>query len=234
MIGFRDRPMYGKGMKPFFFGLLRPRECMVPTLRGWLLILLVTAGVGWAAASQLYSFLAVNAPVEGGALVIEGWAPDYAYSIAITEFKRRHCDKLYVTGGPVDRGSLLSEYKTYAEVGDMVLLRMGMNRESVEAVPAPGVRMDRTYASALALRDRFQSENKNITKINVISLGVHARRSRLLFEKAFGRDLKIGIIALEDQDYDPARWWAYSTGVRSVVDELVAYCYARFLFFKGS
>ena len=61
-------------------------------------------------------------------------------------------------------------------------------------------------------------------------MGPHARRSRLLFEKAFGRDTRVGIIALEDRDYDPAHWWKSSQGVRTVTDELIAYGYARLLF----
>ena len=33
-----------------------------------------------------------------------------------------------------------------------------------------------------------------------------------------------------DRDYDPRHWWKSSQGVRSVLDEMIAYGYARFLF----
>jgi len=33
-----------------------------------------------------------------------------------------------------------------------------------------------------------------------------------------------------DKDYDPERWWRYSAGVRGVIDESVAYIYAKFFF----
>lgn len=222
--------MYEGVMKPFFFGLLRFRMCPVPTWRGWLLFFLVVTPVALFGVNHVHSFLAVNDPLEGGILVIEGWSPDYAFADAITEFKRHSFDKLYVVGGPIERGVPLSEYRTYAELGSAMLLRMGMKPESVLAVPAKRVRKDRTYASALALSDLLRNENRNPKVINLISTGLHARRSRLMFQKAFGSGTKIGIIAMQDQNYNPARWWEYSQGVRSVIDELLAYIYARLFF----
>ena len=41
---------------------------------------------------------------------------------------------------------------------------------------------------------------------------------------------RIGGVALQDVQYDPARWWAASEGVRSVLSEGIAYLYARLLF----
>jgi hypothetical protein len=51
-----------------------------------------------------------------------------------------------------------------------------------------------------------------------------------LYEKAFGAGTVIGVIAVPDREYEPQRWWASSSGVRDVVDEAVAYLYARFIF----
>ncbi|MGA2556129.1 MAG: hypothetical protein ABSG04_07630, partial [Verrucomicrobiota bacterium] len=58
----------------------------------------------------------------------------------------------------------------------------------------------------------------------------HARRSRLLFQKACGDDTKVGVIALDDVGYDPTHWWRTSEGVREVVGEGIAYLYARIVF----
>jgi hypothetical protein len=219
-------------MKPHqpFWGLLRRRECLLPTWRGWLLLLLAGLFLTTGAVRKVQSFLAVTDPVRGGALVVEGWAPDYALEEVITEFRRHHYTKLYVVGVPLEQGAPLSEYKTFAELGAATLLKLGLDRDSIQAVPTPAVRRDRTYASALVLKQWLQQHNAVPAELNLISLGVHARRSRLLFEKAFGRDSRVGIIALENRDYDPAHWWQYSQGVRAVTDELFAYVYARLLF----
>ncbi len=68
------------------------------------------------------------------------------------------------------------------------------------------------------------------TSLNLMTMSDHSRRSRLLFRKALGRDYHVGIISIESQDYDPNRWWKSSEGVRTVVGEIIAYGYARFLF----
>ena len=218
---------------PRYWGLLRRRSCWAPTLRGWLL-LLIFAGVplifGFRNAAM---FLAVNDPVPDGVLVMEGWSPDYAMQTAIAEFKRNPDHKLYVVGGPLQQGMPLSEYKTEAEIGAAILLRMGMSKEAVQAVPAPYVRKDRTYTAAVALQDWFRQHGGAPTAINLISLGAHARRSRLMFEKAFGAGTRVGVINVEDRDFDPRHWWASSQGVRTVLDEMIAYGYARFLFFPS-
>jgi hypothetical protein len=108
-----------------------------------------------------------------------------------------------------------------------------MDPASVQVVPAPPVRQDRTYASALVLKQWLQQHNAMPAEFNLISVGPHARRSRLLFEKAFGPEVRVGVIALENQDYDPQHWWKSSQGFRTVTDEIIAYAYARLLFHPG-
>jgi len=46
----------------------------------------------------------------------------------------------------------------------------------------------------------------------------------------FEKESEIGVIAVPDRDYDAKRWWSSSEGVRDVIDELVAYVYARLIF----
>jgi hypothetical protein len=85
----------------------------------------------------------------------------------------------------------------------------------------------------MALRNWFIQHGGAPKAINLISVGAHARRSRLLFEKAFGGDTRVGVIAVEDRSYDGSHWWKSSAGVRAVLDEMITYSYARFLFFPS-
>jgi len=174
-----------------------------------------------------YSFLAVNDPVYNGALVVEGWLPDYALQQAITEFRRDHYRKIFVTGGPLEHGAPLSEYRTFAELGAATLVRLGADTNAVQAVPAAKVRVDRTYASAVALKMWLDQHGVGETNFNVISVGPHSRRSRMLFEKAMGSGCRVGVTTIENEDYDARRWWESSAGVRTVIDEMIAYWYAR-------
>jgi hypothetical protein len=213
-----------------FWGLLRRRHCLVPTWRGWLILWLAMMVACALAVRAVHPFLAVTDPVPGEALVAEGWMPDYAIQQVIEEFRHNRYDALYVTGGPIEHGERLSEFKTYAEFGAAVIERFGLPTNVVQAVPAPMVRQDRTFAAALALKHWLHRHGTIPAKINVISTGAHARRTRLLFEKAFGKSALIGIIAVDEQRYDPKHWWKTSNGFRDVVSETVAYVYARFLF----
>ena len=183
-----------------------------------------------AALLGIHPFLAVSEPVGGGPLVVEGWLPDFAFQAAAAEFRRNQHEKIYVTGTPVEKGSYLLKYETFAQVGAATLLQIGLSNDVVQAVPAPAVRQDRTYASAVALRQWLQGHGLQPARLDVVSGGAHARRTRLLFEKAMGPGVKVGIIAVEPQEYDPKRWWGSSAGFRTVTAEMVAYLYARFLF----
>jgi len=216
----------------FCCGLFRRRSVIVPTFRGCLVFLLGLAVLLVLVIRTIHPFLAVNAPVAGGVLVIEGWAPDYALEAAAEQFKRDHYDKLFVTGGPLEWGSPLSEYKTTADVSAATLLKLGLSSNSVQAVPGPLVRRDRTYSSAVALKKWFEDHGTIPSKVNLLTVGPHARRSRLMFEKAFGKGVAVGVTALPVRDYDPARWYRSSQGFRVVTGEAMAYGYAR-LFFRA-
>jgi hypothetical protein len=211
-------------------GLFCRRQCLVPTWRGWLALLIAAAAGFVVAVRTVQPFLAVNAPVTGGLLVVEGWMPDFALKEAMAEFGRNRYSAVFVTGGPMDAGAPLSEYGTYAELGAATIEKLGLGNHAVQPVPAPEVRQDRTFASALALRRWLREHGIASAKLNVISKGAHARRTRLLYEKAFGNGSEIGVIAVPDPGYDAKRWWASSKGFRDVIDETLAYVYARLIF----
>jgi hypothetical protein len=45
----------------------------------------------------------------------------------------------------------------------------------------------------------------------------------MMYQQALPKNFGVGIIALEDLDYDPKRWWRTSAGIRSVITESAAY-----------
>jgi len=211
-------------------GFLRRRQCLRPTLRGWLVLLVAFAACAFVGLREIGRFLAVNDPVPGGVLVVEGWVPDYALEAAMAEFNRNHYEKLIVTGVPLEHGAPLSEYENYAHLGAAVLLKLGLSTNVVQAVPTPAVRRDRTYAMARTLKHWLRENGLSPTQVNLMTVGPHSRRSRLLFEKALGKDFAVGVMAIPCRDFDLAHWWRSSQGVRIVLGETLAYAYARFLF----
>ena len=215
--------------KPFL-GLLQRRQCIVPTWRGWLLLLLAIGVAGMITVRGIYGFLAINDPLPGGTLVIEGWSPDYVIEGAVNEFRKSHYERICLTGGPIEFGNPMIEHKTYAEYAKAMCLKLGLPAEALNAIPAPAVEKDRSYASAVALRQWLREHGVTDGKINIAGNGAHSRRTRLVYEKAMGSAVKIGISNVEEFTFDPKRWWASSQGFRIVLDETIAYIYARFFF----
>jgi hypothetical protein len=195
-----------------------------------LLIALIAGALAVAVVRGAYVFLSVEDPAPGGILVAEGWAPDYVLAEVVAEFRRNHYDAIFVTGIPLEQGTPLSEYKTFAELGAAVLIRLGADPRIVHAIPSPPVTQDRTYASALALRAGIRERGLAMDKVNIFSLGAHSRRTRMLYEKAFGPSTRVGVVAVRHRDFEPDRWWRTSQGFRIITAEFIAYFYARCLF----
>jgi hypothetical protein len=169
-------------------------------------------------------------PESVDVLIVEGWLPDYALKQAYREFTDDSYQYLLTTGGPLEVGSHLSEYDNYAQLAGTTLLVMGLNPDKLIVLAAPDVQKDRTYESAMAVQRWLNKSTLAPTNFNVITEGTHARRSRLLYAAALGENRNVGVISVENRDYNPRRWWVSSDGVKEVIMEMVAYLYARFLF----
>ena len=208
-------------------GMFVRRERWGVSGRGWLALALVVVVVVWFGFANIYRFLAVADPVKANTLVVEGWVHPYAVRLAASEFRNGRYDRIFTTGGPVvGLGGYVNDYQTSASVGAGLLRKMGVPQNMVQMVPSHVNGRDRTYSSALALRDWFREHNMQVTSMNVVTESTHARRTRMLFQKAFGGQVAIGVIGVPSPDYDPKNWWRYSEGVRDVIDESVAYLYA--------
>ncbi|HRY46604.1 MAG TPA: hypothetical protein P5186_01035 [Candidatus Paceibacterota bacterium] len=213
--------------------LFRRRVCWTLTLPGKLLFLVIL-GLGLVLFLRTaHGFLAITSPNRGSLLVVDGWSPNYTMRQAAEEFREGCYDRMLVVRAvyeglnPYESGRYSGEYLV------RLLIAHGVPQNSVSILICPAVCKDRTYHSSLALKHWLTKTGLSIDSLDVATLGPHARRSRLLCQKAMGDRIKVGIIALEDRYYDPSRWWTSSEGVQEVLGELIAYCYARFLFFPS-
>jgi hypothetical protein len=217
------------------WGLLVRKERWGLSWRGWLIVFTGVLLTFYLFLFRVYPFLAVTHRVDTNILVVEGWVREYAIRAAVQEFRRGSYQRVLTTGGPVEgSGGYVNDYQTEASVGTELLTKNGLPIESVEMVPSRVMNRDRTYGSAVALRNWFHGHNLVVRSLNVLTEDVHARRSRLLFQEALGRDIKVGIIAVPNPDYDSRHWWHYSAGVKGVSSETIAYVYAKFLFYPES
>jgi uncharacterized SAM-binding protein YcdF (DUF218 family) len=181
---------------------------------------------------RIYPFLAVTHRVNTHVLVVEGWIHEYAIRSAFREFQGHRYERIFTTGGPVvGSGGYINDFQTSASVGAGLLQKCGLPAERLQMVPSHVMDRDRTYSSAIALRDWFREHNMPVSSIEVVTEDLHARRTRLLFQKALGDKIAVGVIAIPNPDYDAKHWWRYSAGVKEVISEAAAYAYAKLLFY---
>ena len=178
---------------------------------------------------MLPAFLSPNRPLNAPVLVIEGWASEHGLRHALALEKEHHYQLVVVTGGPIEKGMNISSYETYANLGATRLRELGFPNTNIVALPSPKVPKDRTYHGALMLKDYLRA-NTSVREADLLGAGVHGRRSWMLFNMACAPDIKVGVIADVDEEFDMKSWWRTSYGVRGVLNELIGYLYARLVF----
>ena len=220
------------GAKPdrALWGLLRRRWIVMPTWRGWLLLGTIAVFLLGGCVRGLYPFLAAHAPSRTDVLVTEGWIPENGLKEVAAAFQRDHCRKIYLTGCPIEKGADFLPARTVPDLMAMSLLKLGLTSNDLVVVAASDARQDRTIAAARALRQRWSDRQGAPQRVNLMVVGPHARRARLLFEKVLGDGVEVGVVAVPPSDYNPRRWWRYSAGFRTVTSELIGYIFARFFF----
>ena len=202
--------------------LFRRREMLWPTAAGWLLLIVLPAVIGFLMVQRAHDFLAVTSPAEGATLlVVEGWLSEQELDAATAIFQAGGYTGLAVTGGPIEDWATLHGYASFAERAADYLRRRGPPPAQVVAVPAPASAQDRTFLTAVALRDWLDRAGRNDFAIDVVSSGTHARRTRRLFRAALGPSVAIGILAVRPSGYDADRWWHSSAGAKAVLGETI-------------
>ena len=213
------------------WGLVYRKERWSLSWRGRLILAFALLLAGALLLKGVYPFLATTHRVDPDILVVEGWVHEYAIRAAVEEFRSNSYQRVFATGGPVEgTGGYVNDYNTAASVGADLLRKNGLPNESVQMVSSRVMDRDRTYGSAVALRNWFREHNVSVHGINVVTEDLHARRSRLLFQKALGDNITVGVIAVPNPDYDVRHWWRYSEGVKEIISETAAYLYAKLLF----
>jgi len=212
------------------WGVFDRKERWSLSWRGRLILISALLLVGALVFRGVYPFLATNHRIDTDVLVVEGWIHKYAIRAAADEFRSGAYRRVFTTGGPVvGTGGYIDDFQTSASVGADLLRKAGVPDESLRMVPSRTMDWDRTYSAAIALRDWIQQHEPSVRRINVVTEDTHARRTRLLFQKALGKNVQVGIIAVPNPDYPANRWWRYSEGLKDVVSESAAYLHARLL-----
>jgi hypothetical protein len=211
--------------------LFRRRERWTFTALGWLFLALAASGLFALVGRYAYPFLAPEERVGGPLLVVEGWIAPEELDAVIELFRHGRYERIVTTGGPVPAWLAQLDYLSHAVLARDYLVRHGLPREAVTAVSAPASAQDRTFLSAVMVREWLESAHMPVERFDLVSVGVHSRRSWVLYRAAFSPRVQVGIIALRPTTYDPEAWWSTSVGVKTVVPEALAWLWTA-LFFR--
>jgi hypothetical protein len=110
----------------------------------------------------------------------------------------------YLNNSEYDIGALdgkrriINNFNSNAEQARNTLLSTGIDSSLIIAIPGKGVKINRTLTSALAFRDWLKTTDIDIKGINIISMGTHARRTWMTYNKILNEKYDLGIISLPD------------------------------------
>ncbi len=212
--------------------LFKQRQVWLPTFFGFCVIAVVLTIFTFFVLRNVAIFLAVNKPVSGKYLIVEGWVERVSLLRALKIYQKGEYQGLITTGGPV-LGIDKPDYKTHAESAAAFIRKQGFDSSQLSVVPAPASAQDRTFLSAVMVREWFVANKKSLVSIDVFSDGVHARRTRLLYKMAFSDQVQIGIISAPPNGFKLQQWWKTSIGARTVLSELLGFVRAKYFFSPG-
>ena len=209
--------------------LFRRREIWLPTIWGWLVLLLGGTAAIVLVAPSLYPLLAPQQLVRGRLLVVEGWMKPEGLDQAIATFRAGGYEHVVTTGGRIGWPNP-DAHATFAELAADYLKRRGLREVPVTAIPSPDSAQDRTFLSAVMVRDWASQSGLTMEAVDVVSSGTHARRSRLLYRLAFGPKVAVGVLATRSSEYDAGAWWRSSAGSRDVLEQAIALLWVKIFF----
>jgi hypothetical protein len=153
-----------------------------------------------------------------------------AFDEAAAAWRSGRYTKLVTAGGPVERDASYLPFESYAERGAEQLRARGVPADAIAAVAAPASAQERTFLSAVMVRDWAAKEGLEASALDVFSQGPHARRSWRLYRLAFGDRVEVGIHAAPPDRYDPAHWWRTSAGAKDVLTEGIGFAWTACCF----
>jgi hypothetical protein len=182
-------------------------------------------------ASGAESYFSLNSPVRPDILVVEGWLRSDGLRAAAEEFKKGGYRYLVTTGGEIgwETGS---GNGTYAEKAAHILESYGVQPSRILVTSIGAIEKQRTFMSAVMAARAVREAGIEFPSVNIFTLGPHARRSQLLYKKAFASGTPVGVIAYTPPAYSLQPWWTSPARTKCVVKEILGYPLER-LFNSG-
>lgn len=97
---------------------------------------------------------------------------------------------------------IINDFRTVAELARNKLIRDGIDSSRIFAFPAYKKGFNRTLSSVFACKRGLNSLNFKITGVNVITLGIHSRRTWLAYKNMLDNSINVGVISVPEKAVD--------------------------------
>jgi uncharacterized SAM-binding protein YcdF (DUF218 family) len=215
----------------FHVRFFRRRTVLWPTWITWCcsFVLLLAVFLSWFTYGE--SFLSWTDRVSADILVVEGWIGREGVHSAVEEFYRGGYKYMVTSGGETFDG-WGDRPGNYARMAANELVRSGFPKEKIIVAASDNVASHRTFESAVAVWRALDDAGLKPAAVDVFTLGAHARRSQLVFEKAGPRFAKVGVIGWLPIDDKSKVWWESSERAKMFLSETFGYSF-ELLFNSG-
>ena len=188
-----------------------------------LFVLLTLPPMCWWFAGEAFLTL-TDRKQDAQVLVVEGWIGLAGMRAASVEFQQGGYHHIVTTGGLTS--ARWSERRwNYADMAQHELVSAGVAPERILVARATDADSQRTRASAVAVWRTLAAADVRPAAVNIFTLGVHARRSRLVFVKTASPDTQVGVIAWMPPEFAATPWWQSSERTKELVVETVSYIF---------
>jgi len=188
-----------------------------------LLIDLGILGLFWFVGYDILIFKkTVSSPYR--VVVVEGWLNDRVLRRVADLVNKGSVKRVFVVGNRMEYASNFFPKHTFAEMGRLILIRYGVPKDKIVAVPFDVLR-DRTLASAMALKEYLDKRHMDVHAFEILTEDIHSRRTYMTYRAVFGRDIEIGVVPISNGVFDSFNWHYCSEGLKQVFAEDVALLY---------
>jgi len=215
-----------------FPALFRRRSLVLPTLMGWFVILLACGLGALYLFRGIADFLTVHDPVDAEYLVIEGWMSKEELDQSLDYFNSADYRLAIIVGGPITN-DFHDIDSSEAERAAGYLRGQGLAQDRSVVIATPYSAQNRTFLNAVMTRDWFARQGIELSRLDVFSGNVHTRRSRDLYQLAFGDEVTVGVIPSRPKDFDAAHWWQSSASGKYVAVEFAGWLLVKCCFSPG-
>jgi len=195
---------------------------LLPTLFGWtvLFTLATICILFWTFEGEAFLSQSDRLPAE--VLAVEGWIGPEGVDAAAIEFTHGGYSYIAATSG-LSGDRWTKQRWSYAREAAEQLIRLGVPSDRVILALPTRTENHRTFESAEAVFRSLRDKGIHPKAMNVFTVGVHARRSRLVFAKVFWPDTKIGVVPWIPEGYYSGPWWDSSDRTTDFLKETFGY-----------